>query len=106
MVKKSKVIFLYTSYLDIYFLIIPFNLFGKRKNSIKNIFKMKDIKEFIYGIFYDFESIIINDNFKDDTYLKYMDLSQNPYQSTADLNLKLWLENDSNVKVDSVCFTR
>ena len=81
-------------------LIIPFNLFGKRKNSIKNIFKMKDIKEFIYGIFYDFESIIINDNFKDDTYLKYMDLSQNPYQSTADLNLKLWLENDSNVKVD------
>ena len=29
-----------------------------------------------------------------------MDLSQNPYQSTADLNLKLWLENDSNVKVD------
>jgi asparagine synthase (glutamine-hydrolysing) len=33
-------------------------------------------------------------------YKKYLFLSKNKFQKVADLNLKLWLENDSNVKVD------
>ena len=33
-------------------------------------------------------------------YHKYLFLSKNKFQKVADLNLKLWLENDSNVKVD------
>ena len=31
---------------------------------------------------------------------KYLFFSKNKFQKTADLNLKLWLESDSNVKVD------
>ena len=33
-------------------------------------------------------------------YRKYLFLSKNKFQKVADLNLKLWLENDSNVKLD------
>ena len=80
--------------------LIPFNWIGKRGTSIKNIFRMKDLSDFIQGIFYGFDSILIKENKETDKYEEYLDLAKNPLQKAADLNIKLWLENDSNVKVD------
>ena len=61
---------------------------------------MKDVTDFIKGIFYGFDSILMKEEQENDGYEKYLNTSTNPFQRAADLNLKLWLENDSNVKVD------
>ena len=80
--------------------LLPFHWIGKRGASIKNIFRMKNLTDFIRGIFYGFDSVLLKENHEKDIYAKYMNLSKNSFQSAADLNIKLWLENDSNVKVD------
>tara|TARA_B100000767_G_scaffold275531_1_gene313045 strand:- start:10911 stop:12719 length:1809 start_codon:yes stop_codon:yes gene_type:complete len=80
---------------------VPFNWLGKRAVSLKNIFKMKSLDNFIISVFSGFESLMIKTNADwIEPYLKYILLSKNKLQKTADLGLKLWLENDSNVKVD------
>lgn len=80
---------------------IPFEIFGKKGRSVKNIFRFKQIDTFIESIFVGFDSVLLN---KDDTWLNqfrdYKNTSTEAIQKAADLNLKLWLENDSNVKVD------
>ena len=82
-------------------LFIPFKLFGKRGPSIKNIFLKKNFNEFIESIFTGFDTLLLKDKKKWMSYYrKYLFLSKNKFQKVADLNLKLWLENDSNVKVD------
>jgi len=82
-------------------LFIPFKLFGKRGPSIKNIFLKKNLNEFIESIFTGFDTLLLKDKKKwMSHYRKYLFLSNNKFQKVADLNLKLWLENDSNVKVD------
>jgi asparagine synthase (glutamine-hydrolysing) len=82
-------------------LFIPFKLFGKRGPSIKNIFLKKNFNEFIESIFTGFDTLLLKDKKKwMSHYRKYLFLSKNKFQKAADLNLKLWLENDSNVKVD------
>lgn len=82
-------------------LFIPFKLFGKRGPSIKNIFLKKNFNEFIESIFTGFDTLLLKDKKKwMSHYRKYLFLSKNKFQKVADLNLKLWLENDSNVKVD------
>jgi len=100
-IKKVKSLF-YIPYLIRCFMsyLMPFTLIGKRGDSIRNIFRMKNLTGFIRGIFYGFDSILIKDEQEKDGYEKYLNLSENPIQRAADLNLKLWLENDSNVKVD------
>ena len=80
---------------------IPFKLIGKRGPSIKNILLMKNFNEFIESIFTGFDTLLLKDKKKwMSHYYKYLFLSKNKFQKVADLNLKLWLENDSNVKVD------
>lgn len=82
-------------------LFIPFKFFGKRGPSIKNIFLKKNFNEFIESIFTGFDTLLLKDKKKwMSHYRKYLFLSKNKFQKAADLNLKLWLENDSNVKVD------
>jgi asparagine synthase (glutamine-hydrolysing) len=80
---------------------IPFKIFGKKGKSLKNIFLYKKIDTFIESIFVGFDSVLLK---KDDTWLNlfrdYKNTSTEPIQKAADLNIKLWLENDSNVKVD------
>lgn len=100
-IKKVKPLF-YIPYVFRYLLsiIIPFGWIGKRGVSIKAIFKMKDFTDFIRGIFYGFDCVLMKEEQEIDSYDKYLDISTNPFQRVADLNLKLWLENDSNVKVD------
>jgi len=81
------------------FLVI--NFLGKVTLKIKRVLRVKSKNDFIKSIFIGFNSYLIK---RDLTWLsnyeKYLDLSVDDYQKTADLNIKLWLENDSNVKVD------
>ena len=80
---------------------IPFKWIGKRGSSVKNIILMKNFNEFIKSIFTGFDTLLLKDKNKwMSHYNKYLFLSENKFQKIADLNLKLWLENDSNVKVD------
>lgn len=80
---------------------IPFKWIGKRGPSVKNIMLMKNFNEFIKSIFTGFDTLLLKDKKKwMGHYHNYLFLSKNKFQKVADLNLKLWLENDSNVKVD------
>lgn len=63
----------------------------------------KNFNKFIEAIFIGFDTLLLKDKKKwMSHYRKYLFLSKNKFQKVADLNLKLWLENDSNVKVDRV----
>ena len=80
---------------------IPKLIFKSRTDQLKRIFRVRNNNDFIAGIFTGYNSITLDRSLdwlrKYDNY-KY--LSPNNHQKTADLNIKLWLENDSNVKVD------
>ena len=82
-------------------MLIPKFIFKHRAEKLKRIFKVKNNYEFIEGIFTGYNSITLNRSLNWlSNYKNYKHLSHNNYQKTADLNIKLWLENDSNVKVD------
>ena len=82
--------------------LVPFQWFGKRAEGIQEILKYKTINNFIEGIFTGFGPLLAE--YKNVGWLKefklFKILSDKPLQRAADLNIKLWLENDSNVKVD------
>lgn len=81
--------------------VFPYSLFGKRADSLREIIGFKSFHNFIESIFIGLSSII---NRRDKGWLSHYDsfkyLSNDTLQKIADLNIKLWLENDSNVKVD------
>ena len=81
---------------------IPTFIFKRRTNSLKRILRIKDEVGFIKGIFLGYNSIVKkqNSSWLVDNYPEFKNLSNNSFQKTADLNIKLWLENDSNTKVD------
>ncbi|SMC76001.1 asparagine synthase (glutamine-hydrolyzing) [Pedobacter africanus] len=65
------------------------------------LLSISTIHEFILEIFRGFNSItLVREDSWFKHYAKYFQLSNDVYQNAADLNIKLWLENDSNVKVD------
>jgi len=77
------------------------NLLKSKTEPIKRILKIKSKNEFIAGIFVGYNSIVKKRNLDWlSNYSGYKFWSKDLFQSTADLNIKLWLENDSNVKVD------
>lgn len=81
--------------------LFPFHWIGKRGGSIKNIMGYKSLSKFIQHIFTSFDPITLDQSqqwFK--PYQKYLRLATAPLQKAADLNIRLWLEGDSNVKVD------
>lgn len=81
--------------------LIIYNCFGNRSDSIKRILQTKTKNNFIEKIFVGYNSILKKRNLSWLTdYSNFKFLAKNNYQKTADLNIKLWLENDSNVKVD------
>lgn len=77
------------------------NLLKKDVDTIKEIYAFRSIKKYIVRIFVS-NPYYIKQRSKDwfNIYEKVFTLSKNIYQNIADLNIKLWLENDSNVKVD------
>lgn len=82
-------------------LVFPYYLFGKRGEAINSIFLFPSFSNFIESIFIGFTSFLVK---RENKWLSHFDafkiLSNNTLQQVADLNIKLWLENDSNVKVD------
>ena len=53
------------------------------------------------NIFLGFDRLSLNkDSWYEQHFQKYLTYSSCPYQQLSDLNIKLWLEGDSNVKVD------
>lgn len=78
-----------------------YKLFKTRPETIKGIFGAKDEDELITRIFTSFDSLQKKQDLRwlcDYKIFKY--LAKESLQKAADLNIKLWLENDSNVKVD------
>lgn len=77
------------------------NILGARTEPLKRIFGIKGSADFIAGIFIGYNSLLIKRNLEWFSHYKgFTKWSKDLYQQTADLNIKLWLENDSNVKVD------
>lgn len=76
-------------------------LFGMNTHRIKNALNTKTKNDFIENIF-SRKGFLLKEKKQD--YMKhyqgYKTWSNNFLQKAADLNIKLWLENDSNVKVD------
>lgn len=74
---------------------------GTRPDTINGFLRAKNSDDFAIKIFIGYESLQI---FRQESWLKlytgFKDWSYNSFQKMADLNIKLWLENDSNVKVD------
>lgn len=82
--------------------IIPiYLLVGGKSETIKSIFNSKNSDDLSWKIFTGFDTLQ-KKKFKDweINYSNFRKLSSHPFQRMADLNIKLWLENDSNVKVD------
>jgi len=81
--------------------LLLFNSLGKRTEPLKRILKTKSKYDFIAGIFVGYNSLLRNRNLEWlSHYYGFKKGSEDLHQATADLNIKLWLENDSNVKVD------
>ena len=77
------------------------NALKSKTEPIRRILNIKSKNEFIAGIFVGYNSIVKKRNLDWlSNYSGYKFWSKDLFQSTADLNIKLWLENDSNVKVD------
>jgi asparagine synthase (glutamine-hydrolysing) len=77
------------------------NLFGLNSHRVKNALNTKTRNDFIENIF-SRKGFLLKEKRQD--YMKhyqgYKTWSNIFLQKAADLNIKLWLENDSNVKVD------
>ena len=84
----------------IVFILKPFFNF-KHFDYLKNIFNLKSKNDFIVNIFLNFIAITKKPYLKWlNTYDPYFYKSNSIFQQTADINIKLWLEGNSNVKVD------
>jgi len=74
---------------------------SNRTNSIRRVLELRTLDNFIEGIFIGYNSLLSR---RDSSWLKnysaFKDKSDMLLQNAADLNIALWLENDSNVKVD------
>lgn len=81
--------------------ILTGRIFGKRGESLQRILRLKTDNDFISGIFVGYNSLLLKRDMSWlSQYQRIFTLSKNIFQRAADLNIKLWLENDSNVKVD------
>lgn len=80
---------------------ILLNLFRLNTHRVRNALNTKTKNDFIENIF-SRKGYLLNEKKQD--YMKhyqgYKKWSSNFLQKAADLNIKLWLENDSNAKVD------
>lgn len=77
------------------------NIIPNKALTIKTFLSAKDSNEFALKLFTGYDSLQLKET---KWWLKYYNdfraSSNNYLQRAADLNIKLWLENDSNVKVD------
>ncbi len=77
------------------------NLIGQNNHRVRNALNTKTKNDFIENIF-SRKGMLLTEKKQQwmQHYQGYKYWSDNYVQKAADLNIKLWLENDSNVKVD------
>jgi asparagine synthase (glutamine-hydrolysing) len=76
-------------------------VFKGRPETIKSILKSRNSDDLSWKIFTGYDSLQKNEKLSWRKYYQgYQKWAKEPKQRLADLNIKLWLENDSNVKVD------
>tara|TARA_R110000822_G_scaffold308909_2_gene437452 strand:+ start:6224 stop:8056 length:1833 start_codon:yes stop_codon:yes gene_type:complete len=76
-------------------------IFNRIKNVPINLLDIYGVNNYVVEYFTGFHSLQKNKNKNWYQYFNnYLNKSNNYLQRAADLNIKLWLENDSNVKVD------
>ncbi|WP_316814824.1 asparagine synthase (glutamine-hydrolyzing) [Pedobacter nyackensis] len=81
--------------------VLNLNILGRRSQPYKGMLNVGSKYDFIAGIFVGYDSLLKKRDFSWlSHYNTYKNSSNNLLQATADLNIKLWLENDSNAKVD------
>ena len=81
--------------------VLIFNFLGSTSETIIRILNIKSKNDFIAKIFVGYISILKKRDLDWQSHYKgYQTWSKDLIQATSDLNIKLWLENDSNVKVD------
>ncbi|WP_417608027.1 asparagine synthase (glutamine-hydrolyzing) [Owenweeksia hongkongensis] len=78
------------------------NQFAASGRTIGYILKLSSVEDFIVSKFIGYESIQKKRKLKwvDLYYSTFKSSATHPLQKMADLNIDLWLENDSNTKVD------
>lgn len=77
------------------------NLTKIQPSTINSLLKTKSSDDYSWGIFTGFDSLQKKKYTGwAELYNNFRTYSTNCFQRIADLNIKLWLENDSNVKVD------
>ncbi|RZK57134.1 MAG: asparagine synthase (glutamine-hydrolyzing) [Pedobacter sp.] len=77
------------------------NLFKYRADGINSLLKTKSSDDYAKGTFLGFDTLQVKKRNKwFGFYNKFKKSASTSIQRMADLNIKLWLENDSNVKVD------
>lgn len=82
---------------------VPFHWFtGSMPHTIREILNSKDENELAVKFYISLDTINKKRDLRwlDKHYSSFKYLSKDALQRAADLNIKLWLENDSNVKVD------
>lgn len=96
--KISKVPYFVRRFLSLFY---NERIFKYRPEGINSLLKTKNSNDYSKGIFTGFDSIQLKRANKwFGFYEGYKNWATNSVQRMADLNIKLWLENDSNVKVD------
>ena len=81
--------------------LLVLDILGARTRPLKRIFATKTADDFIAGVFTGYNSLLLKRNVDwFSHYSGFTKWTKDLQQQTADLNIKLWLENDSNVKVD------
>ena len=94
----SKVPYFFRKFCSIFY---NEKIFKYRADGVNSLLKTKNSDDYSKGIFTGFDSIQLNKQNKwFEFYQGYKKWASNSIQRMADLNIKLWLENDSNVKVD------
>ena len=76
--------------------------FSNKISSIQRLLDLKSINDFIEGVFLGYNTLLKERDLGwfEKNYSSYKNNSAILLQKAADLNIKLWLANDSNVKVD------
>ncbi|MDI9308953.1 MAG: asparagine synthase (glutamine-hydrolyzing) [Limnohabitans sp.] len=102
LLKKFKKIEKIPFFIRKIFAIIPLHFFvGGKSETIKSILTTQNAEEFGWKIFTGFDTLQKKKIEQwERNYSSFKILASDSYQQMADLNIKLWLENDSNVKVD------
>lgn len=79
-----------------------YKVIKSRPETIKGFLSCKDEEDFIKKWFLTNDTQCLKPDYSwiDTYYPQFKKLSSDSIQKAADLNIKLWLENDSNVKVD------